>query len=111
MPVALDPGARARTQLSEQLAIYLRPPGYGEMFAQLGFGSLVDRARAGTPRSQLAAAIPIELVAQVAAIGSHADVIDRVAAYRTAGADHVAVVPCTAEDDGGRAVLAALASE
>jgi hypothetical protein len=49
--------------VSAHLAVYLRPPGYGEMFAQLGFGSLVEQARAGTPRSELAAAIPFELIA------------------------------------------------
>jgi probable F420-dependent oxidoreductase len=108
LPVALNPGSRALAQLSAQLAVYLRPPGYGEMFARLGFGSLVRRARAGTPRSELAAAIPPELVAQVSAVGSQAEIAGRVAAYRDAGADHVAVVPSTAEDAGGAAAFAAL---
>jgi alkanesulfonate monooxygenase SsuD/methylene tetrahydromethanopterin reductase-like flavin-dependent oxidoreductase (luciferase family) len=81
------------------------------MFAALGFGSLVERARAGTPRSELAAAIPPELVAQVSAIGSPSEITDRIAAYRDAGADHVAVVPSTAEDAAGAAVLAALSQE
>ncbi len=105
LPVALDPGTRAWAQLSAQLAVYLRPPGYGEMFAGLGFGSLVQRARAGTPRSELAAAVPRELVAQVSAVGSRSEILERLAAYRAAGADHVAVVPSTAEDAGGIAVL------
>ncbi len=34
LPIALNPGARAQAQLSAQLAVYLRPPGYGEMFAR-----------------------------------------------------------------------------
>ena len=110
VPVALDPGSRALAQLSAQLAVYLRPPGYGEMFARLGFGSLVERARAGAPRSELAAAIPPELLAQVAAVGSRAEIADRIAAYRRAGADHVAVVPSTAEDAGGAAAFAAIGS-
>jgi probable F420-dependent oxidoreductase len=108
LPVALNPGTRARAQLSAQLAIYLRAPGYGEMFAQLGFGSLVERARQGTPRSELAAAIPPELIAGVSAVGSRAEIVDRIAAYHDAGADHVGVVPSTAEDPAGAAVLAAL---
>jgi probable F420-dependent oxidoreductase len=108
LPVALDPGTRAQAQLSAQLAVYLRPPGYGEMFARLGFGSLVERARAGTPRSELAAAIPPELVAQVSAVGSRAEIADRIGAYHDAGADHVAVVPSTAEDPAGAAAFAAL---
>ena len=107
LPVALNPGARAEAQLSAQLAIYLRPPGYGEMFAQLGFGSLVQRARSGAPRSELAAAIPRELINQVSAVGSRADVVERIAAYHDAGADHVAVVPSTVADAAGAAVLAA----
>ncbi len=110
LPIALDPGARAQAQLSAQLAVYLRPPGYGEMFAQLGFGSLVDRARAGAPRSELAAAIPSELVAHVCAVGSRAEIVKRVAAYRDAGADHVAVVPSTAEDTAGVRALRAVAA-
>lgn len=110
LPVALNPGARAQAQLSAQLAVYLRPPGYGEMFTQLGFESLVQRARAGTPRSELAAVIPPELVAQVSAVGSRAQIADRVAAYHDAGADHVAVVPSTAEDAAGAAAFATLAS-
>jgi probable F420-dependent oxidoreductase len=109
VPVALNPGPGAQAQLSAQLAVYLRPPGYGEMFAQLGFGSLVERARAGAPRSELAAAIPPELIAQVGAVGSAAEIADRLDAYRDAGADHIAVVPSTVEDPAGAAVLAALA--
>jgi probable F420-dependent oxidoreductase len=111
LPVALNPGARAYAQLSAQLAVYLRPPGYGEMFAQCGFGSLVERARAGAPRSELAAAIPRELIAQVSAVGSQEEIVERIAAYHDAGADHVAVVPSTVEDAAGAAVLAALSPQ
>jgi probable F420-dependent oxidoreductase len=108
LPVALDPGPEALTQLSAQLAVYLRPPGYGEMFARLGFGALVHHARAGARRSELAAEIPPELIAQVCAVGSRAEIVNRVAAYHRAGADHVAVVPSTVEDPGGTAAFAAL---
>ncbi len=108
LPVALNPGARAVAQLTAQLAVYLRPPGYGEMFTRLGFGALVERARAGTARSELAAAIPPELVSQVSAVGTRAEILDRLAAYRDAGADHIAVVPSTAGDDGGAKAFAAL---
>jgi len=111
LPIALNPGARAQAQLSAQLAVYLRSPGYGEMFAQLGFGSLVERARAGARRSELATAIPSELVAHVCAVGSRAEILDRIAAYRDAGADHVAVVPSTAEDAGGVHALRAVSTD
>jgi probable F420-dependent oxidoreductase len=106
---AMNPGERALAQIAGQLAVYLGAPGYGELFAELGFGALVARARAGAPRSELVAAVPLGLAARVAAIGADAQVAARIAAYHDAGADHVAVVPSTAEDPGGRAVLEALA--
>jgi probable F420-dependent oxidoreductase len=111
VPCALDPGERASAQLAGQLAIYLGAPGYGEMFARLGFGALVDRARAGTPRAELAAAIPFELLSQIAALGSPGDIGARIAEYHDAGADHVAVVPGTAEDPAGRRLLEGLSRQ
>ena len=108
VPVALAPGDVARRQLASQLAVYLAPPGYGEMFAALGFGALVDAARAGRPRRDLAAAVPHALAEAVGAIGDLATVRERIAAYHAAGADDVALVPSTAEDAGGARTLAAL---
>jgi alkanesulfonate monooxygenase SsuD/methylene tetrahydromethanopterin reductase-like flavin-dependent oxidoreductase (luciferase family) len=108
VPAALDPGERALAQISAQLAVYLGAPGYGELFAKLGFGGLVDRARAGEPRAELAGAIPFELLAQIGAFGDAGEVAARVAAYHKAGADHVALVPSTAEDPAGRRVLQAV---
>lgn len=108
VPVALDPGAGAHAQLAGQLAVYLAPPGYGEMFSDLGFNDLVVMARAGATRRELAAAIPVQLLAEVGALGSAEQIRTRVRAYRKAGADCVAIVPSTAEDPGGRATLSAL---
>jgi probable F420-dependent oxidoreductase len=108
---ALDPGERATAQIASQLAVYLGAPGYGELFAGLGFEDLVARARGGARRAELVAAIPTELIAQVAAIGSSAEIASRIAAYHEAGADHVGVVPSTAEDSAGRAVLQAIAEQ
>jgi alkanesulfonate monooxygenase SsuD/methylene tetrahydromethanopterin reductase-like flavin-dependent oxidoreductase (luciferase family) len=108
VPVALDPGAAARAQLAAQLAVYLGAPGYGELFAALGFGDLVRRAREGARRAELAAAVPFALLERVGAVGSAAAVAARVAAYHEAGADTVGVAPATAEDPGGARVLAAL---
>ena len=108
VPVALDPGAAAHAQLAGQLAVYLGPPGYGEMFSALGFGDLVARARAGASRRELAAAISVELLDQVSALGSADRIAARLHAYHQAGADCVAVVPATAEDPGGRQILGAL---
>jgi probable F420-dependent oxidoreductase len=107
VPAALNPGAAARAQLAAQLAVYLSPPGYGEMFSALGFDDLVRRARTGATRRDLARAVPVELLDHVCALGSADRIATRLRAYREAGADCVAVVPSTAEDPGGRATLRA----
>jgi probable F420-dependent oxidoreductase len=106
--VALDPRARTLAQIAAQAAVYLRPPGYGEMFTELGFGSLVDRARAGARRSELAAEITVELLKEVCAIGSEDQIQARLASYRDAGATRIGIVPATAEDPAGHRVLSAL---
>jgi probable F420-dependent oxidoreductase len=111
VPAALNPGDRARAQLAGQLAVYLAAPGYGEMIAELGFARLVERARGGARRSELTAAVPSALVAEIGAVGSTSEIAARIAAYHDAGADHVAVAPSTAEDPAGRRVLEALARE
>ena len=85
VPAALDPGPAALAQLAGQLAVYLGAPGYGELFAKLGFGSLVERARAGERRGELAAAIPRELLARIGAIGSPDEVRARIAEYHAPG--------------------------
>jgi probable F420-dependent oxidoreductase len=105
VPVALRPGEAALLQLANQLAIYLAPPGYGEMFCGLGFADIVERARGGARRSELAAAIPLELAEQLAAVGSPEQIAARLRTYLQAGADTVAVIPVTAEDPAGRAAL------
>jgi probable F420-dependent oxidoreductase len=106
--VALDPGPATLAQMASQIAVYLRPPGYGEMFTELGFGSLVERARSGTRRSELSKDITIELLSNVCAIGSSDQIRARLGDYRAAGADHIGIVPATAEDPAGGRVLAAL---
>jgi alkanesulfonate monooxygenase SsuD/methylene tetrahydromethanopterin reductase-like flavin-dependent oxidoreductase (luciferase family) len=108
VPVALEAGAATHAQLAGQLAVYLAPPGYGEMFSELGFGDLVGKARTGATRRELAAAIPVELLDSVSALGSAATIAARLSAYRDAGADCVAVVPSTAEDPAGRATLSSI---
>jgi probable F420-dependent oxidoreductase len=107
---AIDPGPAAHRQITAQIAAYLKPPGYGEMFADLGFGDLVARARAGASRTELADAIPPQLPAAVGAIGPTSEVISRIESYFDAGADHVGIVPATAEDQAGRRVLSVLSA-
>nr|WP_225954932.1 LLM class F420-dependent oxidoreductase [Kibdelosporangium phytohabitans] len=108
LSVALNPGPASISQLAGQLVVYLKPPGYGEMFTELGYGELVRRARAGESYARLAKDLPAELLARVCAIGTAGQIRDRIAKYRQAGADHVALVPCTAEDPAGSSVLGAL---
>jgi probable F420-dependent oxidoreductase len=110
LPVAVRPGEAALHQLAGQVAVYLAPPGYGEMFGELGFSGLVERARAGARRAELAAAIPLELAQQLAALGTPEQVTDRIKAYLDAGADTVAVIPVTADDPAGRAALGCAAA-
>lgn len=105
VPVAVRPGQAALRQLAGQLAVYLGPPGYGEMFCDLGFGELVERARSGARRADLAAAIPFELAGQLAALGDPSEVAERIRAYLDAGAGTVAVIPVTADDPAGRTAL------
>jgi probable F420-dependent oxidoreductase len=107
---AIDPGPATYRQITAQIAAYLKPPGYGEMFADLGFGDLVARARAGASRTELADAIPPQLPAAVGAIGSTSEVIARIESYFEAGADHVGIVPATAEDPAGQRVLSAVSA-
>jgi probable F420-dependent oxidoreductase len=109
VPVALNPGDASRMQLAAQLAVYLAPPGYGEMFCALGFGDLVVSARAGARRLELASGVPVELLNHVCALGPADRIATRLRAYHQAGADCVAVVPSTAEDPAGRATLNAVA--
>jgi probable F420-dependent oxidoreductase len=105
VPAALRPGDASRRQAANQLAIYLAPPGYGEMFVDLGFAELVERARSGVRRAELAAAMPLELAEQLCAFGTPDQIASRLHAYLDAGADTVAVVPITAEDPAGSGVL------
>ena len=109
VPAAFEPGNAALRQLAAQLTVYLAPPGYGEMFCELGYGDLVRRARAGAGRRELADHVPEDLLGQICLAGSAERIATSLRAYHEAGADCVAVVPSTAEDPGGRAVLAAVA--
>lgn len=108
IPAALDPGPATLHQLRAQLSVYLSPPGYGEMFTALGHGPLVEQARAGKPRPELAQAIPTDLIEAVGAIGSAKDIANRVTEYFDAGAEHVGLVPATAEDPAGQNLLTTL---
>ncbi|AEM84360.1 LLM class F420-dependent oxidoreductase [Streptomyces violaceusniger] len=102
---SVEPHPATHHQLASQLAVYLRPPGYGEMFTELGFGSLVRQARSTAGRHTLVPEIPPELPAAVGAIGSGPEVLRRIESYFNAGADHIGLVPTTADDPDGAKTL------
>ena len=108
---AVDPTEQTYAQARQALVAYLAAPGYGEMFAEAGFGDLVAEARAGAHPRALFAAIPAELIEAVGAFGDLAAVRQRMGQYRAAGVDNIAIVPATAGDPAGERTLAALAKE
>jgi probable F420-dependent oxidoreductase len=110
IPACVDPGEEAIAQLSRGAVPYLAAPGYGEMFAAAGFGELVDLARGGTAPGELLARMPPELPRSIGLVGGEADLQERVAEYRAAGVDELAIVPATAGDPGGRRTLEVLAA-
>jgi probable F420-dependent oxidoreductase len=109
IPASVEPGEEAIAQLSRGAVAYLAAPGYAEMFTAAGFGELVERARGGTPARELLGHVPPELSRAIGLVGSEAETRERIAAYREAGVDEVAIVPATAGDPGGRRTLEALA--
>lgn len=109
LAAAVDPTAETLAQIAMGKVGYLAAPGYGEMYAEAGFGDLVEFARTRPHPKELLAAIPPDLLDAVALIGSADDIRSRVQAYRDAGIDEICIVPATAGDDGGERTLRALA--
>ncbi|GII58817.1 LLM class F420-dependent oxidoreductase [Planotetraspora thailandica] len=106
---AVGPSDAALEQIRRAVVAYLAAPGYGEMFAEAGFGELVSFARTRPHPRDLLAAIPAELVASVALVGDGDAVRARLEEYAAAGVDEVAVVPASVpEDPAGEHTLAAL---
>jgi probable F420-dependent oxidoreductase len=89
---AIDPGAEERAWLSRGFVGYLAAPGYAEMFADAGFGDLVDFARSRPSPKDVFARMPDELIDRVALVGDEATVRTRVAEYEAAGIDEICVV-------------------
>lgn len=107
---AVEPSPAARAQLARSIVPYLAARGYDDMFRRAGFGELVDVASRGARPAELLPLVPDELVASVGIVGPAAEAQARIAAYLSAGADEVALVPSATDDDpAGRGTLAALA--
>ncbi|MDX6336896.1 MAG: hypothetical protein QOG05_4236 [Streptosporangiaceae bacterium] len=104
------PAAESIEQLRRGLVAYLSAPGYGEMFAEAGFGDVVRFARTRPHPGELLAAIPAELTGHVSLVGDQRAVRARLAEYASAGVDEVALVPGSSDaDPAGVATLTALA--
>jgi probable F420-dependent oxidoreductase len=112
LATVVDPSEPGIEQLRRGLVAYLSAPGYGEMFAEAGFGDLVRFARTGPHPAELLAAIPAELVGHVSLVGDEQAIRARLAEYAGAGVDEVALVPGSSEaDPAGVATLTALAPQ
>jgi probable F420-dependent oxidoreductase len=109
LAAAIDPTDEERRWLSRGYVGYLPAPGYGEMFAEAGFGDLVDFARSRPHPKQLAARIPDDLVDAVALIGDESTVQGRIDEYAAAGVAEIGVVVPSLEQPSGRRTLEALA--
>ena len=110
LATVIDPNGPGIEQLRRGLVSYLPAPGYGEMFAEAGFGDVVRFARTRPHPGELLAAIPAELVGHVSLAGDRETVHARLAEYADAGVDEVALVPGSSDaDPAGVATLTALA--
>ncbi|GIH26195.1 LLM class F420-dependent oxidoreductase [Acrocarpospora phusangensis] len=104
-----DPDQAAIEQLRRAVVGYLAAPGYGEMFAEAGFGDIVDYARTRPHPRELLAAIPDKLLESVALLGDSIET--RLAEYTAAGVDEIALVPVSTDNDpGGTQTLRTLAA-
>jgi probable F420-dependent oxidoreductase len=109
-PVSESTVWESTEQLRRGLVAYMSAPGYGEMFAEAGFGDVVRFARTRPHPGELLAAIPAELTGHVSLVGDRRAVRARLAEYASAGVDEIALVPGSSDaDPAGVATLTALA--
>lgn len=106
MAAALDDEQTA--QVMRGLVTYVGQRGYRTMFAEAGFGDLVDLSRSGAGPKRVLDAMPVDLARTVAGVGDPSDVRARIAELGAAGADRVCIVPATAGDASAARVLEAL---
>lgn len=90
---AIDPTDEERAWLSRGFVGYLAAPGYGEMFAEAGYGDLVEFARARPGPKEVFARMPPDLIDQVALVGDETTVRRRIDEYRSAGITEICLVP------------------
>ena len=106
---AVDPSDEEVAWLSRGLVGYLAAPGYGEMFAEAGYGDLVEFARTRPGPKEIFARMPSDLITNVGLVGSDAEISARVAAYGAAGIAEICVVPPAPDLTSSRRTLESLA--
>jgi probable F420-dependent oxidoreductase len=106
---AVDPTDEERAWLSRGFVGYLAAPGYGEMFAEAGYGDLVEFARTRPNPKEIFARMPPELIEQVALVGDEATVRRRIAEYEAAGVAEICLVPPAPDLPSAERTLEALA--
>ncbi len=110
LATAVAPLPETIAQIARGKVGYLAAPGYGEMFAEAGFGDVVDFARTRPHPKELLARITPAMVDAVGLIGTPQHIAERIGQYHAAGVDEVCIVPATAGDDDASRTLHALAS-
>jgi probable F420-dependent oxidoreductase len=106
---AVDPTEAEREWLTRGFVGYLAAPGYAEMFADAGYGELVEFARSRPGPKAVLDRIPAELLDDVALVGDESHVRRRVADYATAGITEIGLVMPPLDLTCGRTTLEALA--
>lgn len=109
LAAAVDPTDDERAWLSRGFVGYLAAPGYGEMFAEAGFGELVDFARTRPSPKEILARMPDDLIDHVALVGDEATVRRRIDEYAAAGIAEIGVVAPPPDLAIGSRTLEALA--
>jgi probable F420-dependent oxidoreductase len=109
LAAAIDPTDEERQWLMRGFVGYLAAPGYGEMFAEAGFGELVEYARTRPNPKELFARMPDDLIDRVALVGDEAAVRARMAEYTAAGVAEICLVPPAPDLPSSRRTLEALA--
>lgn len=106
---AIDPTEQERRWLSRGFVGYLAAPGYASMFADAGFGDLVEFARTRPNPKEVFARMPDDLIDRVALVGDETTVRARIEDYARAGVSEICIVPPAPDLPSSRRTLESLA--
>ena len=85
LAAVVDPSRRVSSSCGGGWSSYMSAPGYGEMFAEAGFGDVVRFARTRPHPAELLAAIPPDIVGHVSLVGDAQALRARLAEYAGGG--------------------------